>query len=267
MRNNAERPMIVDLYQCVQKERFQENTPLNDYIQSVQGGGMVDTAVAPRTAGNRLFMPTTVESSTVRAEAIKHYVLGTPLIEPNQIEGFNQRWRYTKTTVLMQPGEICSMVIQGPRNYELDWKKLYTGNEDNSQTLFRDTTVCVMAKVRTDTLYAEAGVVPTAADLAVNGRGAFSMNAKPNVLTQPISINETTVIKLKMPDVAGATTSTTDPTQITLNSRVPRKVFIDLSNYRKAPAGDPLTDQLLYKFSNEENPNVQRDQAQSGIYA
>lgn len=258
MRNCAERPMIVDFYHCVQKEKFHENTPLNDYIDSVETGGWVDSNVNPQTASNRVYLPPDVNGNTLTNNAVKHYILGTSLVEPNQIQGFSNLWKYTKVTVLMQPGEVCTHKVMGPRNYILDYRKLYTGGEDNSRALFRDTTVCVMAKVRTDFMYGTAGVVPTAPDISVVGRGAFTINNKQDALTQPITINATTVIKMKCPDVAGFVPDNNQTDPQPLNMRVPRKVFIDTSNYRKA--------ELAYKFSNEENPLNVKDQTQVDIF-
>lgn len=260
IRNCAERPMIIDFYHCIQKEKFQQNTPLTDFIDAVEGGGWVDTPLSARTATNRVYIPPVVGASSLTVAATKHYALGSGLMEPNQVGGFSNLWKYEKVTIIAQPGEICTHKIQGPRNYTLDYNKLYPGFENVQNDLFKDTTICLMAKVRTDFMYGTNGVVPTPADLTVNGKGPFTINNKIDELTQPIVINSVQVIKLKCPDVSGLTLQ--NPGDVdqgqTLNMKVPRKVFMDTSNYRKG--------ELTYIFSNEENPVADRTQAQVGIY-
>lgn len=256
LRNNGARPVIVDFYHCVPKIKWSFQTPLSDFWDAANT--QINSIRTPITHGTRLYVPAVVESSTTDANSVPYYALCGGMIEPNQLPAFAEKWRYTKVSVLMQPGEICTHVIQGPKNYVMDFNKLYQGDDDYTNYLLKDTTVCVMAKVRTDMMYATAGVVPNANDATTNGQGSFTLNNKLNTMTQPITIQTTKTIKLRMPEITGGTIHTEGEVddQMQLNSRVPRKVFIDNTDYKKST--------LAYTYANEENPVATTNQV--GIY-
>ncbi|QGH72656.1 MAG: putative capsid protein [CRESS virus sp. ctczB4] len=243
-KNCAARVMIVDFYVCTLKQK----TLVPAGLQFITEAIVTD---AETITGGSSGMPVYKARDTVDREEQINYSLTSLMFDPAMSPTFRARFKYEKITMTIQPGETLTKMIQGPRNYDLDYSKIVNTNAGapDSNLLYKPTTVVCFASVRPDAQYLIGGIN----DNATLGGSASVIKGQLNVIACPISIQQEQVYSLSMPDVTGfqyQAIQTVGEPQV-LNSRFNQtRIYL---NDRRIAAGQGTTS---YAAVNEENPAV-----------
>jgi len=181
MKNNSQRTVYLDIYHCVPKVTHPTQLPLETLNDGI-------AIMLTDATYRQLRVGTTDEMIT------------NPQVEPNTIPAFAATYKYEKITMGLAPGETCTHYLQGPKNYDLEYNKLYPGGQDMTGFLYKKCTVSVMIAVRLDLQYATVGA--TAA--APRGSGRYMLAAQPDdQIATPVSIETHEVFDLAMPEQSG----------------------------------------------------------------
>lgn len=214
IKNNSQRLMKVCVYKCVPKIKFPTSLSLNDFRDSI---------VREADAADLGYISAVSPGFTATEDAQALFI--NPAFEPKYCKAFAASWKYEKQIVRLSPGETITTSVQGPKNYELDYRKLFDGSTDEQGKAFKGTTCCVMMSVEADLVFTTANIGTAAARQGITGHYVQGVQAADS-LSNPISIMWEEVYRLSMPDIVGFTqraVSAGDPHN--LNLRIPRMAF------------------------------------------
>lgn len=249
MKNNSSREVTVDLYHLTLKNKFMApQHSVGHFIDAMLA--QLDTGSARLENGPLETMgPKTLRDTNSQINAL----LCNPMFEPNMCPKFNTYYKYEKITMVIKGGETCKHSIQGPKNYILDYKKLFLENSTQVDKLYKPTTLQVLVRCRPDMQFCSTGV-----DSTSGGGTAFTNNGTAGVpfknlgnLSLPISLQIARTYKIRCPDIAGLTfpSVTTGGSTGRLTMRVPRRILLDFRQY--------VNDTVTWKPLDEENPGEQ----------
>lgn len=216
IKNNTQRSMQIGMYKCVPNIKFPSTLPLNSFVNAVIEE--VDNGAA--SANSALV---SVVGPAGGPPLPKDGLVAMPQVQPNQFRGFRSEWKYEKVVIKIAPGETTTQYCQGPKDYLLDYNKLYVSGTDEGEKAYKQTSMSVMFELIPDLTHATANVIPA----GQSGRWIPTRLAN-DKLVDPISIQWTETYTLGMPEVVGFQN---DPASVTasgvqnLNKRLPRLAF------------------------------------------
>ncbi len=234
-KNNSQRSMTLCIYNCVPKIKFPAQTPLSAFQDAIESeaDGANSAYVSATTPGH-----TSLQTSQV--------LFANPAVEPNMFKGFSSTYKYEKVLLKIAPGETCSHSLQGPKSYELDYRKLWDSGIDQQGLAYKGTTMFCMISIIPDMVFTTGGI--TTAIQGVTGRYTSAVSAIDKI-ADPISIQWEEVYRLSIPELVGFKTAAglAGSNQL-LNKRIPRRAF---GNFTQVGGTD--ADPVMASFD-EENP-------------
>lgn len=234
IKNINQRTVTMKIYHCVSKLKFQDVAPLTAMTNNP---GLYDTP-NPGATRNEITSGVIPLNGTIPSNVVCH-----PGFEPKKLSQFNTCYKYDVTEIVLKPGEECIHTIQGPKNYTLDYSKLYPDGASEVGTFFKDTTKCCMLSVELDAVFVGEGPNEDAGQWAFKDATAGSGNR----LINPISIEVDEVYKLSCPKNAGFIARALAAGSIqTLNLKSNRYMY---NNFNSA-----YNTAQTYSSFNEENP-------------
>lgn len=236
MKNNSQRTMAISIYNCVPKIKFPVSTPLTAFedATTINADGANSAYISAETDGY-----TQLQTS----EAL----VANPAMEPNMLPGFRQAYKYEKVIIRIAPGETITHSVQGPKSYDLDFRKLYDGGVNMQGKAYKGTTMFTMMSIQPDLVYTtgSAGPVGAAGRSGHYGAGFSATNS----LADPISIEWEEVYRLSIPEVVGFKTADAVAGRMQLlNKKIPRRAF---GNFTRVTSDN--ADPVHVDFD-EENP-------------
>lgn len=237
IKNNSQRSMQICVYNVVPKIRFPLTTALEGFL----------TAVATEADGANSAYVSSVNDQFTNFQQ-NASLFANPLCEPNMFPSFNRAFKYEKITIKIAPGETCEHSVQGPKNFDLDFSKLYNAGIDESERAYSKTSMFVMMSVQPDLAYAETNV----STATTGGRSGYYVPgfAAKNTVADPISIHWDEVYHLAMPEIVGFTTAAGFAgTEQILNQRIRRRAFGNFTSVNLDTDTNPG-----YTAFEEENP-------------
>lgn len=233
LKNNSQRICMVTIYNCVPKNKFPDATALQSFKNAllVEADGANSAYLAATSIGH-----TTFEQEQA--------LFSNPAFSPNMCKAFTASWKYEKVRIRIAPGETCTHSVQGPRGYELDYRKLYDAGVNQQGFAYKGTTMQVFMSMETDMVYTTANVE---GGNGTSGHYITGISATSS-LVDPISIQWDEVYKLSIPDIAGFKTANgVGGTMQVLNKHLPRMAFGNFSRV-SSNVTDPV-----YTTYDEEN--------------
>lgn len=228
IKNINQRTVKIKIYHCVSKLKYNDKAPLT----CISDDGLFDqTGIR-----NEVTSGVIPGSGTIPSNVACH-----PLFEPKKLSQFNNAWKYDVTEIVLKPGEECTHTIQGPKNYTLDYSKLWTNDTSQIGSFFKDTTKCCMVSVELDSVYVTESFAND------SGQWAFRDNGTVPQLINPISIETDEVYKLSAPKNTGFLKNADATGSVQqLNLKANRYVYSNFNTvYNTAQS---------YTSYNEENP-------------
>lgn len=237
MRNNSQRVMHINMYECVGKQRFPAQMPL-ECFKSCLNGTNPQVEDGNFTGLVRGFFGIAVDDWWNSA-----------MLKPSVFEAFKSSWSYTLKEIIIEPGVSHVFYLNGPKNMELDYNKMHEGGVDQTASLYNKCSVGVIFEVKGDIKY---GTVGAGSATAANS-GRWIAGGIANKMIDPVSIEVTEVYKISCPETSGfilqAVATAPAGTPQALNFRRPQYAFLDVT-------GTEDTTAILYQDPSEENPGV-----------
>jgi len=186
MKNNSTRSMHLKLYVCVPRQRFPNKAPLDAIFQGLTGevtGNNTGYFIVGQGPGGLQTQP--------------DLLIGNPSVPPKASPSFNATYKYETIQIDIAPGETVCQSIQGPRNMDLDFNKLFNAQDDRSGFFYKPTTICVVMEIVYDLQVTKSN--------NFSGRLLPDTTKLPNnsVLGLPLTCEVRETFKLTMPDNAG----------------------------------------------------------------
>jgi len=214
LKNCSQRVLKVTAYHCVPKVAVPTALPLSAFRSAIQNQGQNSTD------SNRIFR----QFGDNVATQVPDVYLNDCGVEPNMFPGFNSTYKYETKEMLISPGETCAHSVQGPKNMDVDFSKLYLSGTNEAAGLWKKTSCSVMFKVEIDLQFATTGLPG-----GTNGTGRFAPLL--DGISDPIAVEIQETYKLTMPDIAGFIESNTAAgTEQVLNSRRNSRVFANFTS-------------------------------------
>lgn len=239
IKNVNQRSMKIKIYCCVPKQKYGDQGPLTALLT----GPLQDTTGSTRStlgAGN------IASGSNVERTIACH-----PNFEPKQNTQFNNLYKYEVTEILIKPGEEIQHHIQGPKNYKLDYAKLYQAGTTEVSSFFKECSKLCMVSCEVDTVFFT--------DTNFQSTGPITTRASAvttNTVCNQIAIEIDEVYKLSCPGAAGFMTQAGAAGSFQgLNMKVPRKVWANFNG--------SVSSAQTYNSFNEENPGAAVPEANS----
>lgn len=228
MRNTSQRLLYVNFYNCVPKVSYPEAAPLDTLY-----GGLVAEADSA-TEIKRIHY-------NFGAGGNIDFLFNNPNLHPNMVDKFNSVYKYEKMEMSIAPGETCVHYVQGPKNLDYDFGKLFNGGDSKIGYLNKHSVACLI-EVKPDLEMASAGV-----PVVVTGAGRWVFPTTGSIL-DPLAVEITHTYKMSMPEASGFYTTALVANQVQpLNLRKPSLAFGDFTI-------DPTEGTLVYDRIDEENP-------------
>lgn len=186
IRNTCQRSMRITCYNMVLKLKHSERLPLDTLIDGI-GVHTESTTVKNLFRGVDNTQPVDT-------------LLNDPEFPIGLCPPVSSSYKWEKHEMILSPGETCVHYVQGPKNMDLDFTKLYADAEDNGGRLYKNTSCSVLFSVRPDLVFATAGL-----GIALGqGPGRFIPPDTPNdILSDPVAIEMVETFKLSIPEMAG----------------------------------------------------------------
>lgn len=220
LKNTGEQDMNIHIYLCSPKRASSYNyyltyTGIDPYVSPDYGSHFTATFV-PAVAGT---VPASVNWSLItdpgcqapplidwylqkiKESSIDGYNLSSNAnsksivqlySKPTSVSGFRKNWAVSETSIILKPGQEYDYVVPGPRNFDLDFKKLFKGDGSgtnifqNVQTFMRGPIFTIHTDIRAE-------------ENAIGLTGTRSARW----LSGLLSIMKKTHCVLKMPDQTG----------------------------------------------------------------
>lgn len=183
MKNNSQRCMYVNFYNCVPKQNYPDAAPFDTLY-----GGLAAEADSP-TEIKRIHY-------TFGHGGNIDFLMNSPLLKPNMVDKFNSVYKYEKMEMAIAPGETCVHYIQGPKNVDYDFGKMFNGGDSKIGFLTKHS-VAVLIEVKPDIVHASAGV-----PIVGVGTGRFIFPTT-GVILDPLGLEITDCYKMSMPEASG----------------------------------------------------------------
>lgn len=212
LKNTSQRQMRITIYNITLKLRHTEKLPLDVILD-----GLLQFE---QTAAARLLIRSANDAQAQDA------LFNDPEFPITMVPPFNESFKFEKMDMVMSPGETCVHYVKGPKNYDLDYTKLYADAEENAARLFKGTSCSVLFSVRPDLVYGTAGIAGNA------GAGRAIFGTGDSTLKTPISIEMVETFKLSIPENAGFYQQATPVAGAAkvLNLRRPQYAFGNFTN-------------------------------------
>lgn len=244
-KNNSSRAVTLKIKHCVPKTKVALSSPLNAYIDGVT------TDIS--TNGPIQHYPNSAAETIV-----------SPIVEWKKVPSFNSMYRYETVDILIKPGETCQHSLQGPKNFVIDYSKMFVNAQDTTGYLARGS-VAVVISVLPDLVTSDfdSSNIKQWSSHFINVHGTTGTEtALRGKVTCPIAVEIEEVYKLRMPEPVGAQINglAAGNMQI-MTHRRPRKAFFNFGSFA-------YTESTLGKYGvrdeemptstvgNETNPNI-----------
>jgi len=234
IKNTNQRTMRLKIYHCVPKVKYAQSGPLTALVQS---SDITDT-----TTIRRKYSSSTIATGggTVQSSIFCH-----PLFEPNKYDQFSNVYTYQKTEINLKPGEEFVHMVQGPKNYTLDYTKLMNSGISEIGSFYKGCSKVCMVSVELD-------AVSTITAASYTGGQYFAKSAGANPLViNPVSIEIDEVYKLACPKNTGFISIAAAAGTVQTNNLVADRIIYN--NFNPAVSTAAASD---YQTYNEENPGA-----------
>lgn len=188
IRNCSQRAMRVWAYHFVPKTQHPDALPIDTMLLSIRQFEQDNT--------NNKTIRTFPFAGTTQEDAL----MNDPQFPLRLLDGFNTTYKWERKDMLIAPGETCLHYVRGPKNYDLDFSKLYEGGNDKTAFLSK-MSVAVTFCTQPDILYTPTGSNATTA--AGVGRWIPGTPLIANKIGDPIAIEMVETFKLTMPENSG----------------------------------------------------------------
>lgn len=229
LKNNSMREVVILARHCVPKLKFATETGFDAMVAAVQTEAQND--------GPLIMYPN---------DATNLYT--SPLFDWRKSPAFAAQYKYETIKIVIKPGETCTHSIQGPRNYTLDYAKLWANSQDQTGVYNKNSvtvTFSVMGDLETTTYDSLGNQFNTGRFINTGTTSAFVGS----VMT-PIAVEVKESFKLRMPEPVGfVENGLAAGTSQILTLRAPKKAYYNFSTYDVTEA----TNQSYY-YKDEENP-------------
>ncbi len=188
LKNNSQRCMNIEIYHCVPKVKFPSALPLETF-----DGAIAALEEDATTAGTLLSnLPSNANDDLVQ----------NPSLRPKTLEPFSTVYKYEKVSITIAPGETFKHSIQGPKGLDINFSKLYEGEDDMGGKMWNKSSLACMVSLKPDLVYATAGVGSADTDKGIGRFSARGLTSGGN-LKDMIGIEVKEVFKMAMPDDTG----------------------------------------------------------------
>lgn len=216
IKNNSQRTQYLRMYVCKAKRKAVDSSPLDSWV-----GGMFNEAQdATNTFNDQLitYGPTATDSGN-RPD------YGPTLIgaTPNISKGFQNNYKYECVEMCLEPGQIVTQVVHGPKHQEYDWSTFYEGGASLYTNVFPKFDRWVFFVGNLDLVNDSTGRVG-------HQFGTTAEAADYRILCVEMTLDTV----LAMPEHTGfkGNSGTVGPnTNQPLNMRRPRKALLNFTNY------------------------------------
>lgn len=224
-KNNSQRTHYLKMLVCKSKRVANGVSPLDTWAA---GMGIETADASNATQFNNqtiIFGPTATASGL--EPAIPVSVIGAM---PNISKSFQSTWKYETVEMCIEPGQIVTQVVHGPRHQEYDWSRLYTTG----------TSTQLMAYPKFDRWVMFVGNLDLVTD-SIGRVGHHFGVAGATDDKRLIAVEMTLDTVLAMPESTGFLGNTgagTANTMQPLNARRPRNALLNFTNSINATYSD-----------------------------
>jgi len=194
-KNNSQRTMYMNLYECVPKQSNPDKLPLDCLISGIQL--FADNGVGKRMI--KYYVDPMLATNSTNTDVL----IQDPNVEPNMIPTFAESYTYTKVEIVVNPGETFIHNIAGPKNFDLDYNKLWVDGQDHTGKLYKKCSVAIMISLKPDLVYGTAGVLTYLGNTTEGSGRWINTTSSTTRPVDPISCEITEVYKLSMPEQSG----------------------------------------------------------------
>jgi len=224
IKNNSQRTHFLKMYVCKAKRKFVSLSPLNAWKAAITPEAIETVHESFKNHNNQtiLFGPTISDNSRVNpSDAVS--IIGSG---PNMFEGYKSNYTHEVVEFCIEPGQIVTQVVHGPKQQVYDWSKMIDGDQFQYETVYPAFDRWVMFVGNLDLVNDTSGRVG-------HHFGTIGVTNDKRLLCVEMTLNTV----LAMPETAGFlgypdldTANNPQP----LNMRRPRKALLNFTNYQAA---------------------------------